>query len=114
MKRYLVGTMFVGSLFLVLILGPASDSVVAADGKAIFDAQKCSMCHGVESLDIAAKSKSEAMQGGDLSKVDIDAELIGKYLRKQEQIDYKDHKKEIKISDEEMATLVEWLRADKS
>jgi mono/diheme cytochrome c family protein len=114
MKRYLVGTLFVGSLLAILALAPASDTLAAADGKAVFDAQKCSMCHSVQTLGITAKTKAEEMLGKDLSKVETDPALLAKYLRKQEKIGDKDHKKEIKISDEEMTALIDWLRSDKS
>ena len=80
------------------------------DGKEVFLAQKCNMCHGVPSAEIAAKTKSAAMKGPDLPTAsDRDAEWIMKYVRKEVQLHEKNHKKQAKASDEELAALIAWL-----
>jgi len=82
------------------------------DGKTIFLASKCNMCHSVPEVGIEAKVKSEKMKGPDLTKTAarFEADELGKFVRKQAQLEGKDHKKEFKGSDEELAVLVTWLR----
>lgn len=115
MKKLITGSVFVCSLAVaVALIASPGIAVAGGDGKAVFEAQKCAQCHGVKSLGIEPKTSSAAMQGADLSEVTLDAEFLAKYLRKQEQQDGKDHKKEVKIDDAEMTALIEWLRAPKS
>jgi cytochrome c2 len=78
------------------------------DGKAIFTAQKCEVCHAVSSADIKATGKIKAP---DLSAVAVqDATLLGKYLRKQGQIKGKNHVKPFTGTDEELGALIAWLQ----
>jgi cytochrome c551/c552 len=85
----------------------------APDGKAIFLAQKCDMCHAVSTAGIEAKVKSAAMQGPDLVDLDLQADWMTKYLKKEVDKDGKAHKKAFSGSDEELRTLIDWLLAQK-
>ena len=77
------------------------------DGKKIFVANKCNMCHTVQSQGIESK-KSDAV---DLSNVGKDktVEFLNKYLKKEAKLNDKDHKSSFKGSDEDLKVLVDWL-----
>ena len=85
-------------------------------GQTVFMAQKCNMCHAVSTVGIEAKMKSPKMMGPDLVGVGqrVDAETMGKYLRKEAQLEGKDHKKEWKGTPEELETLIAWINAQKA
>lgn len=85
----------------------------ATDGKAIFLAQKCNMCHDVSTAGIAATTKSEKMKGPDLVNLTHDAATIEAYLKKAGKIDGKDHKMAWKGTDAELDALVAWLLKQK-
>jgi cytochrome c5 len=78
-------------------------------GKAVFVAQKCDMCHGIESLGIAPKS--EKMKAADLSAVGsrMDQAAIASYLAGEAARDGANHKKPWKGTDEELKQLATWL-----
>ena len=80
-------------------------------GSDLFLAAKCNLCHGVISVGIEAKTKSEKLLGPDLGGVTagLEAEWISQFVRKQVQKDEKDHKKEYKGTDEDLAALIQWL-----
>jgi hypothetical protein len=85
---------------------PSSAAVL--DGKAIFTAQKCDLCHAVSTAEIKATGKIKAP---DLSTMTVqDAEVLGKYLRKQGQIKGKSHVKPFSGTDEELGALIAWLQ----
>lgn len=89
-------------------LPPASGGAAVLDGKAIFTAQKCDLCHAVSSAEIKATGK---IKSPDLSTVTVqDAGALGKYLRKQGQIKGKSHVKPFTGSDEELGALIAWLQ----
>lgn len=106
--------LWVGALCLPLV-GTTAVAAEALDGKAIFLAQKCNMCHSVSSAAIEGKAQSESTKGPDISTASIKADdaTLGKYLRKLEKINDKLHKKEFKGTDEELAALISWLRKQK-
>lgn len=82
----------------------------AADGKAVFLAEKCNLCHAVSSAGIEATTKSEAMKGPDLSTTGPhDAAALAKYLKQEEAVDGKKHKKGFKGTDEDLQALIAWL-----
>lgn len=87
----------------------------ATDGKAVFLAQKCNNCHAIQTAGIEAKTQSEKLKGPDLGGVtaSLDDALVGKYIRKQEKINDKLHKHEFKGTDEELKTLLDWLKKQK-
>lgn len=92
---------------------PASAAQAAKlDGKQIFLAQKCNLCHAVSSAGIAATTKSEKLKGPDLTgeAPKLDAKLLNDYLRKKTEINGKKHSKEFTGSDEEIGALIAWLQ----
>ncbi len=80
----------------------------AKDGKTIFTEQKCDMCHSINSLGIASKKKSGAI---DLSNASVEgnAEFFAKYLKKETDLKGKKHPAQFKGSDEELNIISEWL-----
>lgn len=103
---------------------PALAPVVAAaaqddpglDGKKIFMAEKCNLCHGVSSAGIEATTKSEKVRGPDLTGVAErhDSDFLVSYLRRDEELEGEKHKKAFTGSDEEIGALVSWLLAQKA
>jgi cytochrome c2 len=95
----------------LLLAVPAVQGAGDHPGKAVFLAQKCTMCHSVDSQGIACTTKSEKVRGPDLSDEGSkrSAEWVGKWLRKQEKIEGKVHKKEFKGTDQELADLIAFL-----
>lgn len=85
------------------------------DGKAIFLAQKCNMCHSVSSAGIEATTKSEKMKGPDITNnaAKQDAAVLTKYLRKQADLNGKKHTKAFTGSDEELGALIAWMQKQK-
>lgn len=90
----------------------AAAEVTKLDGKQIFIAQKCNLCHTVSSAAIQAITKSEKMKGPDLTGLTPkqDAKLLNDYLRKKADINGKKHGKEFTGSDEEIGALIAWLQ----
>jgi cytochrome c2 len=86
----------------------------ALDGKAIFLAQKCNLCHSVPTAGIARTTKSEKMAGPDLVNVKTDAATITKFLKKQGDIGGKKHTAAAwKGSDQELAAVIAWIGTQK-
>lgn len=84
------------------------------DGKAIFLAQKCNLCHSVPTAGIEKTTKSEKMAGPDLVNVKTDAATLTKYLKKQADLDGKKHTAAAwKGSDKDLATLIAWIEKQK-
>lgn len=101
----------------ILYSGPgatpaAAQSAKVLDGKQIFLAQKCNLCHGVSSAAIEATTKSDKMKGPDLTNTASkrDAKVLNAYLRKTADINGKKHVKQFTGSDEEMGALIAWLQ----
>lgn len=104
-----------GFLLSVSYAGPAggaAETPEVLDGKQIFLAQKCNLCHGVSSAGITATTKSEKMKGPDLTGLAAkrDARLLNDFLRKKAAINEKKHSKEFTGSDEEIGALIAWLQ----
>ncbi|HYX23835.1 MAG TPA: cytochrome c [Thermoanaerobaculia bacterium] len=99
-------------LLAVLYSGPASGAA-APDGKTIFLAQKCNMCHNVPAARIERTVKSEKMAGPDLVNIKVDAATLGKVLRRQADVNGKKHPKEFKGTDEELNAVVSWILSQK-
>jgi mono/diheme cytochrome c family protein len=79
------------------------------DGKAIFQAQKCDMCHAVSSAGIQATGKIKAPDlTGTAAK--RDAATLAKFLRKEDALEGKKHIKPFTGSDEELTALLAWLQ----
>lgn len=110
------GTVAVVVLALVAMsMSPMVSTAAAADGKQVFEAQKCSLCHDVSTVGIEAKMKSEKMKGPDLVNIadQHDAAWVAKYLAKKENLNGAPHKKEFTGTDEELQALVDWILAQK-
>jgi mono/diheme cytochrome c family protein len=91
---------------------PAAAQAAKLDGKAIFLAQKCNLCHAVSSAAITATVKSEKMRGPDLTGPPArrDAKLLADFLRQKANVEGKKHKKAFTGSDEELGALIAWLQ----
>ena len=112
MKRSVALVAFVAAIVLLsLSLGGRASAV---DGKEIFMAQKCNMCHSVPTAAIERTTKSEKMAGKDLVDLGKDAEWLTKYIKKEVDLDGKKHGKVWAGTDEELAALVTWLQAQKT
>lgn len=98
------------------IPAPQVGAAEPLDGKAVFTAQKCNLCHGVEAEGIASKATSEKTKGPDLSGAGLehDAAWLAKFLRREEKVGGKVHKKDLaKATDAEVEALATWLAAQK-
>jgi mono/diheme cytochrome c family protein len=98
-------------LLAMLYAGPASGA--APDGKALFLAQKCNMCHNVPAAGIERTVKSEKTAGPDLVNIKVEAATLAKVLRRQEEVNGKKHPKELKGSDEEINSVITWILSQK-
>ncbi len=112
---------FVFSIVLtgLLLAGSYSGPVAAAaaagpalDGKAIFLAQKCNLCHSISSAAIVATVKSDKMKGPDLTGLTakLEPKLIDDFLHKKAEIKGKKHSKSFTGTPEEMAAHIAWLQ----
>jgi mono/diheme cytochrome c family protein len=99
-------------LLAILYSGPgAAQTAKVLDGKQIFLAQKCNICHSVSPAGIERTTKSEKMRGPDLvGLAQRDAKLLNGYLRKAADINGKKHGKQFTGSDEEIGALIAWLQ----
>jgi len=102
------------AVFLLALLysGPASGQA-KPDGKTIFLAQKCNLCHSIPTAAIARTVKSEKMAGPDLVNIKTDPALLAKFLHKQAEIEGKKHGKMFTGSDEELTTVIAWIQSQK-
>jgi mono/diheme cytochrome c family protein len=93
---------------------PAS-AAAPPDGKAIFLAQKCNLCHSVSAAGIERQTKSEKVAGPDLTTATAkhDKAFLEKFLLKQETVDGKKHGKEWKGTPQELDALIDWLKQAK-
>ena len=106
------------TVVMLAIVYPGSGATPAAaqapkvlDGKQIFLAQKCNLCHSIPPAGIVATTKSEKMKGPDLVGLSKkDATLLNGFLRKTADINGKKHGKQFTGSDEEIGALIAWLQ----
>ncbi len=84
-------------------------SFVLADGRALFTDQKCNMCHSVPEVDVVAMAKSKKMRGPDLPAGPLESDWIMRFLKREVQLNGKDHKKEFKGTEEELRAIAAWL-----
>ncbi|UCF36544.1 MAG: cytochrome c [Acidobacteriota bacterium] len=121
MKRVLT---IIGSAAVVLVVlslvwsFPTANPVAAREGsgsadagKQVFLDQKCDLCHDVSTAGITAKTKSAAMKGPDLVNIATDEAAIAAYLKQESEMNGKKHKKAIKGSDDEIASVVAFIKA---
>jgi len=118
MKRTLavtLSTVLAVAFVAVLTTGAPREAAAQAklDGKQIFLAQKCNVCHTVSSASIQATMKSS--KAPDLTNLAAkqDAKVLNDYLRKKGTLNSKKHAKEFTGSDEELGALLAWLQAQK-
>ena len=99
-------------LIAIFYSGPgAAQTGKVLDGKQIFLAQKCNLCHSVSPAGIEATTKSDKMKGPDLVGLSKkDAKLLNGYLRKTADMNGKKHVKQFTGSDEEIGALIAWLQ----
>ena len=117
MRAFTLSTVVLATLFVLgSLLGPAPVVTAqgAIDGKAVFEAEKCSLCHGVEAAGIQAKTTSDKLKGPDLSGYKPEAGFdVKAYLHKETEKDGAAHRREFKGTDEELQALLSWLKASK-
>jgi mono/diheme cytochrome c family protein len=103
------------AVFLLAVLASAAAAAQGSklDGKAIFQSQKCNMCHSVPTQGITRTVKSDKMAGPDLVNIKEDAGFLGKFLRKEADLHGKKHGKAFTGSDEELGALLAWIQAQK-
>jgi cytochrome c5 len=106
-------TVLVFVVLLAALYSSAGSAATGPDGKAIFMAQKCNMCHSVSTAGIEATTKSATMKGPDLVNVKTDAADIVKFLHKETVMNGKKHPKDAKLPDADMKALVDWILAQK-
>jgi len=107
MKNTFFFILFISAIVALFAFAFSFSQSTESDGQQIFVDSKCTKCHSIESLEIVS-TKDEPT---DLSNVgaDKDADLLKKYLLKEEPINEKNHKTKFKGSDEELNKLVDWL-----
>jgi mono/diheme cytochrome c family protein len=113
---------FPGLLVVLLVAtvpAPASAAGAPAssgDGERIFLAQHCNTCHAVSSAGIERKMK--ASKAPDLFDVAAkeEAPTLVKYLKKKAVLNERKHPnpRALTLSDEELSSVVDWLRQQKS
>ena len=101
------------AVLLATLYSSAGSAATAPDGKAIFLAQKCNMCHSVPTAAIEATTKSATMKGPDLVNVKLDAAAITKFLHKETDMNGKKHPKNVQLPDGDMKALIDWVLAQK-
>lgn len=89
----------------------ASEGAGEGGGSELFVSLRCQLCHAVPAASIEAKAKSDKVKGPDLgtAEIQLTAEEMTSFIRRESQIDGQEHKKEFKGSDEELAAIVDWL-----
>lgn len=90
----------------------ASNARQESDGKALFVASRCNLCHSVNSAGVP----SVAPAGGEMKIVDLsglskkrETEWLKAYLEKKEDLDGKRHPPRFKGEQSELDALVKWL-----
>jgi len=105
-------------LLATLYSGPTYGAAAAPakpDGKQIFLAQKCNVCHSVSSAGIVRTTKSEKMAGPDLTNTAAkeEAAKLVKYLRKELEVNGKKHGKAFTGTEAELGAVIAWLQEQK-
>jgi cytochrome c551/c552 len=87
----------------------------AADGKALFLAQKCNLCHSVQSAAIERTTKSEKMAGPEITDLaaKLDPAWLAKYLKKEEALNGKKHPKQVTLAEADLKALIAWVQQQK-
>jgi len=104
-------SLLAAALLVVGAFALAAPTAEGADGKEVFLAQKCNLCHAVSSAGIEATTTNEKLKGPDLSTVDLgDGAWLAAYVKQEENRDGKKHKKKFTGSEEELQALIAWLK----
>ena len=103
-------TLALAAVFAGAPSGASAAEPKVLDGKQIFLAQKCNLCHTVSSASIQMTMKSS--KAPDLAGMAAkkDAQALNTYLRKKSDLNGKKHPKEFTGSDEEIGALIAWLQ----
>jgi mono/diheme cytochrome c family protein len=98
-------------VLLAALLAPTGAQAGAPEGKALFLAQKCNLCHSIDAAAIARTSKAEKTKGPDLGGVAKrhDAAWMKRFLTKQEELNGKKHLKAFTGTPQELDALIAWL-----
>lgn len=99
------------ALWLLVTASSGAAADPPKDGKEAFVAQKCVVCHSVETLDIKATRPPEAGAPIDVSGMSVKykADQLMRYLKKEEKFDGRAHPPKFKGTDETLDQLVKWL-----
>ena len=88
---------------------------VFEDGEESFR-MHCAECHGVKAAQISPTTKKKKDKGPDLTDIGekFQPDWIKRYVKEEEDLGGKSHKKKFKGSDEELQVLVDWLLEQKA
>ena len=112
MNRLTSRLVVAAAAFAVAALAGSPAAAAAPDGKEVFKAQKCDMCHSVSSAGITATSKIKAPDLTDLASKE-DPAFLTKFLKKEADKNGKKHIKQFTGTDDELSALVAWLQKQK-
>jgi mono/diheme cytochrome c family protein len=112
---FTLSVLVAGILLAAFYSAAATAAPAKLDGKQIFLAQKCNLCHSVSSAGIERTVKSEKVAGPDLTNTAAkeDAATLSKFLKKEAEINGKKHGKTFTGSEEELAAVISWLQQQK-
>lgn len=121
MMKKILGTLLVGAVAVVAASSvghtPAAAAPKGADaGKAVFLEYKCNKCHTVASAGIKVLKAKKGREPADLSSVGAkhSRKWIGKYIKKEEKMDGRKHKKKFAGEPAEETALLDWLSSLKA
>lgn len=108
-KKQISALMIMSVLFTIFLL-PGTNTTKAEDklnGKDIFLAKKCNMCHPATTQGIESKKKDTPDFG--TAKLNGDAAFIKQYLNKEVELNAKKHPVAFKGEAAELDAVVNWL-----
>lgn len=107
-KKQISALMIMSVLFSILLLpGTNSKADETLNGKDIFTAKKCNMCHPATTQGIESKKKDTPDFG--TATLHGDAAFIKQYMNKEVEINGKKHPVAFKGEPAELDALVSWL-----
>ena len=109
MKKLTAVAVALAALFAFSNLNAADAKKDGKDGKEIFTASKCTMCHTVDAAGIKKAPKKT-----DLTGIAMPAEKIEKYLVKDADLNGKKHAVKFNGSKEDLTVLAKWLASVKA
>ena len=110
-----IGTLCLVALALAAGLAVTASGARAQDGKTLFLAQKCNLCHSVQTAGIERVTRSEKVAGPELTDLAAKAEpaFLAQYLKKEATLHDKKHSKQFQGSEAELKALITWLQQQK-